>query len=162
MTDKTYEGVEAIINAINEKMDSEIGVVRDEEYNTAYCIEDETIYVGYDFDVDPEEEAGLGLFLMHMKAGHMCTFVDELNSKVWTLLHEVGHHFTQDEDFGEDDIAERAMIAVVDMNRLNDEGKVNVAMRYFDLPSEYSATEWAINFARENFELCKSFNEYFN
>lgn len=65
-----------------------------------------------------------------------------------SLLHEVGHYYTID-DFEEDELLEDEYAkAGLTRNPLITEKERN--FRYFNLPVEYAATEWAIDFLRDN------------
>lgn len=84
------------------------------------------------------------------------------NIFVFSLLHEVGHHYTMDLFTNEELIAERRKIKRIEkrLNQSNsdlmDEGYY---LLYFDLPMEKIATEWAVNYAKEN---QKALNEFWN
>ena len=75
-----------------------------------------------------------------------------------SLLHEVGHHNTYDDidvstiNFCSD---EKARISR-EMEDAEDESVAKaLEWQYFNLPDEIVATEWAVNFAKENPEVIK-------
>lgn len=65
-----------------------------------------------------------------------------------SLLHEVGHYYTID-DFEEDELLNDELIK----DELSNDQQITEEERnfkYFSLPVEYAATEWAINFLKDN------------
>lgn len=75
------------------------------------------------------------------------------NTFMISLLHEVGHHLANDEIEGmifnfcmdEKDRIEKAMKNATTENEIKE-----LEYQYFALPDEIMATQWAVNFARNN------------
>ena len=65
-----------------------------------------------------------------------------------SLLHEVGHYYTID-DFEEDELLNDELIKD-DLSNDQQITEKERNFRYFSLPVEYAATEWAINFLKDN------------
>lgn len=105
----------------------------------AYDIENEIIYVNLDDAAYQGEE--------------FYSFVEELfidarqfSLGFLSLLHEFGHHYdTMDYNAVEDTILRMAADSV----------------EYYRIPSEYAATEWAVNFIVQNREKCEELNKLF-
>lgn len=74
---------------------------------------------------------------------------------LFSLLHEVGHHFTLCELTDEDITEEMVLRTILEISDLSTE-EVNEA--YFNLNAELLATEWALDFMANNVEWCKSAN----
>lgn len=79
------------------------------------------------------------------------------NTFIISLLHEVGHHLANDEIEGalynfcwdEKDRIEKAMKNATTENEIKE-----LEYQYFALPDEIMATQWAVNFARNNVMEC--------
>lgn len=75
------------------------------------------------------------------------------NTFIFSLLHEVGHHLANDEIKGaicefcnnEKDRIEKAMQTAETENEIKE-----IEYQYFNLPDEIMATQWAVNYARQN------------
>ena len=65
--------------------------------------------------------------------------------QLWYLLHEIGHFYTDDNvKETEADMLARMMCAITPIEEVeNDQETMNI---YFNLPKEWAATEWAIEF----------------
>ena len=70
---------------------------------------------------------------------------------VWSILHEIGHYYTL--DFCDDDSELRLFLAFCDGSL------IEIQDAYFNLESEWEATEWAIDFIIEHSKLCKFFSK---
>lgn len=117
-----------------------------EEEQTAYDYNEECIYINLAEDLD-----SFG-FRRHLREVHGCEMMKEFSGWTWAILHEIGHHFTLDM-CEEDETEMRAICAVIDTDKLTPE----IADMYFNLESEWEATEWAIDFVKSHFGLCKCF-----
>ena len=75
----------------------------------------------------------------------------KLNLFVWCVLHELGHHATQD-DFDDEEMAriEKKRARVV---------KTKAHHTYYNLPDEVAATTWAVNYANEHREEVLEFED---
>lgn len=92
------------------------------------------------------------------------TFNFDLGENVFllSLLHEIGHHETMEDltEFWDIDSLEKEVIQYKVNNNL--EGK-KPYFDYFNLPLEYAATEWAINYYNSNKQkLDKAFSILIN
>lgn len=90
-------------------------------------------------------------FLRHLTEFHRCDFSNDYSLKVWTILHEIGHYHTF--EFSFEDAQMRAFLAFCDGS------SVNIQNAYFNLDTEWKATEWAIDFIDEHSILCKCFSK---
>ena len=110
----------------------------------------------YDFgehyvNVDLMDIASDG-FIEHLKENHRCKFAYAYSTITWFILHEIGHKATEFEVNWYKDFTERFYIALI-------KNENESTQAYFNLPSEYKATEWAIWFANTHRELVKNFDE---
>ena len=112
----------------------------------SYSILQKTIYIA----TKPiENDYG---FARHIEEKHFFAEVYNFSAVMWAILHEIGHYFTIDYCV-EDDRATRALCA------LFDNPPKAIQDLYFDLESEYEATEWAINYVNAHTALCKLFSK---
>ena len=113
----------------------------------SYIYHTNTIY----FNLDTEHEIDMG-FMRHLREEHEVLDCEEISETIWSLLHEIGHAETEDNLETEED-EEIAVRTVCSMIPLEDVAECEILQNlYFNLPSEWEATEWAIAFARENWE----------
>lgn len=92
-------------------------------------------------------------FMRHLKEIHGCEWADELDLHLWSILHEIGHYETEcdiDEDDAEQEL--RFLLSLTDESIAHD---TEVQNMYFNLTSEYYATEWAKDWVAENFVQAK-------
>lgn len=75
-------------------------------------------------------------FMKHIKKTHKFKKAYRYHETLWTVLHELGHHFTLDY-----------------CKPAKKEPKTNKA--YFNTEVEWAATEWAIKFVKHHKKLCK-------
>lgn len=69
------------------------------------------------------------------------------------LLHEVGHKMTEDDIVGAVNdfcLDERVRIADGVNNNPTEEERIKLNFEYFGLPDEIMATQWAINYIKDN------------
>lgn len=154
MERSVQRGIENLIQTIARQTEEEISVLFAEDEPMAYDWENNAVIIGYDLD----DEQSTSAFLDHLRNTHKCNFARKFSARLWSVLHEVGHHFTQDDELYENDLEMRAILALVP-TPTTDEGYRNIANMYFDLPSEYEATEWAINYVRNNYTECQQFDQ---
>lgn len=95
----------------------------------------------------PENEY-LPSFRDHLVNTHKCSWADEFLQITWSILHEIGHYYTDDPN-DETDFLLRLYYGC-DEN-ITDED-------YYNLSSEYNATEWARKFIEDNREYVEEFN----
>ena len=84
-------------------------------------------------------------FMRHLHEVHKCEFAYEYSLTLWSILHEIGHYYTLDDI--EDDEDDRIALMLTTSEIADNE---KVQDRYFNMPSEWVATEWAINFIKHN------------
>lgn len=119
------------------------------------------------------EEITYGLVVTDYADKMMTTWVKDTfdfkigNIFVFSILHELGHYFT------EDDFTDEEMDADTELKETLEDGLTKLRRRskeynelyqsYFGLPTEYSATKWAVDWIRENRKeankLCIECNE---
>lgn len=88
-------------------------------------------------------------FMRHLRESHCCE-LSCISSMIWTILHEVGHFVTIDEISDEDyetSLSIKAYLSVVDI-----ENDTTLQDEYFNTPTEWKATEWAIEWVVKNFD----------
>lgn len=104
-------------------------------------------------DLTDNEDFG---FMRHLKETHKYKNADKISIIVWSILHEIGHYETEDEIEWEDDFNDRAVLALTGENV-----KYNTKVQdmYFNLPSEFAATEWAIDWVKNNFKIAKEISK---
>lgn len=92
------------------------------------------------------------------------------NIFIFSLLHEIGHCMTEaliESDYDDDEIeiieAERAMIneAIADV-AINSEEWHTLYDRYFCLPDEHLATDWAVEYYTKHRAECDKFAEQYH
>lgn len=94
------------------------------------------------------------------------------NTFIISVLHEIGHAET--ENFITDEIYNKCIIEKIKINKAleteNNLKKIKaLEFKYFDLPDEYEATAWAVEYAREHEqelaemwqEICKGLQEFY-
>ena len=101
--------------------------------------------------IDPYSTYDAG-FLEHLREVHKCEYTDDFPLVLWSLLHEIGHHFTLDDIDTDEDLQARVLCSMVS-NEVADR-VTDVRNLYYNLPSEWVATEWAIDYIADNWELC--------
>lgn len=79
-------------------------------------------------------------FLNHIIKKHHFSPARSISMGLWTILHEVGHSETID---SEDDLNARAICAAIPWEEAEKDESIQAI--YYDIPSEFDATEWAID-----------------
>ena len=84
------------------------------------------------------------------------------NDNIFTMsiLHELGHHYTQNmfsEEQWESESAAKDNIS----DEINDDNYEDQQMKYFDMPTERAATEWAVQIYNANKVAMKHWNKRF-
>lgn len=105
-----------------------------------YCFGSSTI--NYTLVEEPEEK----YFLNHVFS--LAPDLKGYNGFLISFLHELGHHYTLDE-LSEDEVNE----SLDTKRRINNEytdGRIDLQEEYFNLPDEVVATNWAIEYIRNN------------
>lgn len=125
----------------------ELTVKFDEDDFTCFDFEEDTIVIGGDFD---GEDYG---FMRHLREVHNFADADKFSRRLWTILHEVGHYETDGDC--EDDTYTRAMLGCFGEEVLS---SPKIQDLYFNLKSEWVATEWAIDWIQSHKFLAHLFN----
>ena len=124
---------------IAKSFDEELSVELDDEF--AYFYVTSTITFGIN---SPKE--GKEMFQNHIKSTYGLDISNEEDYQLFSLLHEIGHHFTMDDM--EDEDAENELLMRNLIHCIDDE--TTAQETYFNLPSEILANDWAFD----------NFNEY--
>lgn len=110
--------------------------------DTEYNIEEDRIY----FSFDDKWDIGL---TRHLKECHH--FYDDYSILTIGLLHEIGHYFTLDTFLlnweQRYNLETKPLHRIFQSKRLQD--------KYYNLPEEFAATEWAIEYIKEHPRRCK-------
>ena len=136
---ETHQLVKAFVNLIDP--DIKVHMSGDE----FYCIIDEKL-VNVPFASDPE---GDRLF---------CEFVFDrfgvaVNPYLMGILHECGHIMAFDKYLDKD----RDILYYMLQLDFKEERYEEFTRMYFSIPSEFAATEWAVNYYLSHKELCDNF-----
>lgn len=95
-------------------------------------------------------------FTEHLYNTHQCSYAYDFPQIYWSILHEVGHYYT-DDAYDEDDLLVRLVYgldAEEEESQLTDED-------YYNLDSEYEATEWAMEYVQNHPIKSKIFGKLF-
>lgn len=92
-------------------------------------------------------------FLRHMRECHL--WEPQFGIVLYSLLHELGHYFMQD-SVASNEKEIRAAFSLVPLEVVVNNEKLQDA--YYNLESEFEATEWAIEFSRKHKWICKFLN----
>lgn len=90
-------------------------------------------------------------FLAHVRQYHDFHETQLARSFVWVMLHEIGHYYT----FVEDDDEDRFRML---LNLAFEVDEVDRRIAYYNLPNEWEATEWAINYIKKHRVFVKILN----
>lgn len=82
-------------------------------------------------------------------------FGKSYNAVLISLLHEIGHIETFDDDLDEERGNRYALLQYLWDN--SDIDRETLHFEYFRLPSEIEATTWAVEFIENNAEMCENF-----
>jgi len=92
-------------------------------------------------------------------------FYDWLLSKIdfkpnWfiiAILHEVGHIMTNTEELQDNREMLYGLYSLAYKTKEINEKEIN--LKYFEIPAEYEATMWGVEFYKNNFKLCEEVAE---
>lgn len=118
----------------------------DDDSSGAYDHEENTVFIGSNCGNKELQVA----FQKHIRNKHHYDSAHKFSATLWTILHEMGHHFTSDdfdESIEDEEAPIRAMCAMIPLNEAMEKG---IEDTYYDLPTEFAATEWAINFIKSH------------
>lgn len=96
-------------------------------------------------------------FMRHLRAVHKYSESDKFSFFLWSILHEIGHYFTIDKADEDDEYDERLALAVIDTEKAKK--SIAIQNRYFNLESEWLATEWAIKFVKTHKKICREIDK---
>lgn len=137
----------AIVNFVKE-IDEELSVTFIE--GVGYYFETDTNTINIDFT--ETEDCG---FMRHLNKVHKCRFAYDYPLVLWSILHEIGHYETEWELTETDDEQElRTLLSLTDETCRND---IEIQDMYFNLTAEWLATEWAIEWIKDNRKLAEKF-----
>lgn len=125
--------------------------VKFQKYDMECDIYEETVYIGKTYDSRNDK------FFME--------FVKELNPECnipvlpLSILHEIGHIMTWDEDAADEKDMIYALLKVnFDESEKDDATLKEYDDMYFRIPLEQNATQWGIDFAMSHPELIEKYN----
>lgn len=124
--------------AIAHSFDEELSVVLGDEFTYIYV--ESTVIFGT--EVYSEEQK---LFCDHIKETYGLDISQKEDYELFSLLHEIGHHFTMDDL--EDEEAENELLMRNLIHCIDDVTTANET--YFNLPSEVLANDWAFDHFEE-------------
>ena len=130
----------------------EVTTIFDSTYGCYYDIKADEININLK---EEEENPAASSFYRHLHDFHKVNDVTIVQKITWTVLHEIGHFFNQDEIMhptNEDLIARTEIFLAKNINRY-------IQDLYYNISAEWAATEWAIDFIKNNFALVKLFEE---
>ena len=116
---------------------------------TYFDLDKDTLHI----DVFEQDDDDCG-FIRHLREEHDCTVANEYCIIVWATLHELGHYETQfftDNDPDERELCIRIPTEIAARSQA-------IQNMYYNLPSEYEATEWAISYEWLHQSQCAWFN----
>ena len=114
------------------------------DYQSFSVVDDKWIVIN-PYEGEPDDD-----FIAHIREQHGFKRANEISLPVWTILHEIGHIRT--DDFVESNDEMRTILQMC-YDYGGDYKKIN--SMYYDLPDEWEATEWAIQFVKRHFRLCQ-------
>lgn len=91
-------------------------------------------------------------FLAHVRQYHDFHETQFVQPLVWVMLHEIGHYYTVVEDDDEDRLRTLLSLAFDTID------KADRRVLYYNLPNEWEATEWAINYIKKHRVFVKILN----
>ena len=121
----------------------------DESY---YDHSEKSIYI----DKEYEEDCG---FMRHLCEVHKVPWAYKIHDYIWTVLHEVGHFYTYSKYVNsKKETAVRKYFAKKDFDTVNN--SVKLQDLYYNLDSEYAATEYAIQFIKRHYKTMRKLSLY--
>lgn len=135
---------EELVKAFVNNIDSSIEVIFDEEEFFA-DIYDNSIAVTFNQDYETDE----------LYSFFICeNFGIRPNIFVMSILHEIGHLMTNDDEM----LDERDTIYnLLKVNYEVNHNYIDYNRMYFNIPAEYEATAWAVDFYRQHKDMCDAF-----
>lgn len=121
--------------------------VRHSDEGCEYEFDTNTIY--YDPTQNPQDVG----FLRHIAEKHNFPNPEQFSIHLWSVLHELGHHFNPDET----DEWAKVVCAIVDYEDAIKSKAVQDL--YYDSPDEFAATEWACAWIENHPKLATLFSK---
>ena len=128
----------------------EVDVVYEPDSFTCFDHDLEAVVIGNDFQLDDRG------FMRHIVETHDFAQAYDYSLMLWSILHELGHYFTGDDGWVDEEEANQYLVCSLVPSEIADDPKIQDL--YFNIPSEYEATEWAIDWVKANPELATRFN----
>lgn len=122
----------------------------------SFCYYPEKELINVSFRV-PVDNAGANMFTMNFN--HLAPDI-KADTFLIALLHELGHHMTVDELTAEEEkesLKKRIELNSVNLKNSTPEEIARANYEYFNMPDEVAATNWAINYIRNNTEKVAEF-----
>lgn len=134
---KIQNNIAEFVKSIDEELSTSFNI------GEGYYFETETNTVNV--DLTDFEDCG---FMRHLKEIHKCSFAYDYPLFIWSILHEIGHYETEWELLEDDDEAElRFWLSLTNEDCRNN---IEIQNKYYNLTAEWEATEWAIQWIKEN------------
>ena len=92
-------------------------------------------------------------FLRHLEEKHHFSKPARYSSRLWSILHEVGHYYNQDIERDELTAAQCALVPVEEAIK-----SPKIQDLYYDLEDEFAATEWACDCINNHPKLARIFS----
>ena len=125
-----------------------VKVVYEPESSTCFDHDMKAVVIGDDFQTD---DCG---FMRHIVENHGFSQAYDYSINLWSVLHELGHYFTGDDGvISEEEALTYAFCAMIPRS---DNPKIQNI--YFNIPAEFNATEWAIDWIVSHPRLAKIYN----
>jgi hypothetical protein len=138
------------LTSIVKSIAPEVDVVYEPDSFTCFDHDLEAVVIGNDFQLDDRG------FMRHIVETHDFAQAYDYSLAFWSILHELGHYFTGDDGWVDEEEANQYLVCSLVPSEIADDPKIQDL--YFNIPSEYEATEWAIDWIKANPELATRFN----
>lgn len=140
------------ISLIVKSIAPKVRVIYEDDSETCFDHDLKAVIIGNDFQLD---DCG---FMRHIKEEHKFSEAFDYSINLWGVLHELGHYFTSDDGYISNEEAMQYAICSMIPREVADQNP-SIQNVYFDIPCEYKATEWAINWIKSHKKLAKFYNK---
>ena len=138
-------------NLIVKSIAPEVSVSYEADSETCFDHDMCAVIIGNDFQ---EDDCG---FMRHLRYNHDFAQAYDYSLALWSLLHELGHYFTGNDGYIEDeDMAKYALCYMTPRDMAQDNPYIQNL--YFNITNEWNATEWAIDWVVSHPRLSRLFN----
>ena len=136
MTDEIKKMYEDFVHSIDENLDVTFFE------GDGYFYDEDDLSINID-TTQPDEES----FIYDIIKNHKCFYAKKIHIILWSILHEIGHYMTYEEESEEEE-------------KIRFECMLNKRpiMDYYKLNNEFIATEWAVNWVEENLDTAINFS----